>query len=214
MKVQRNWFRFVSALVVCSLLLLTLGAAAPSSPTVRAIVTGTSLEAAIVAVEAHGGQVASEIEIINAVVADVPESRLMFLSGAPGVRNVTLDRQVEAAAQGGRVNVEFTKAIGAAEVWEAGTLGEGVTVAFLDSGVDPTFIELRRSANGGHSRLLAYYDAISEELYEPPHLLRSPRDPNVTGRTSPGSRPIAVTSGRTKNSGAWPRLPTSWRSVC
>jgi serine protease AprX len=123
--------------------------------------------------------VAAEIGIIDAVVARVPQESVHRLSGASGVVRVTPDHAVRVA--GGSVDVEFNKVIGTAQVWEAGALGEGVTVALLDTGLDPTFNGLRQPPSGGGHRILAYYDALNDELYEPPRLWRSPRDPNGHG---------------------------------
>jgi serine protease AprX len=149
------------------------------SPSVRVIVQGVSVKDTVEAVRANGGQVTAEIGIINAVVAQVPQGSLVHLAQTPGVIRVTPDRSVSVAGE--QVDVEFSKAIGAQEVWDTGNLGAGVTVAFLDTGIDPTFITLRRPPAGRGNRLLAYYDVMSGQLYEPPRLLRSPRDPNGHG---------------------------------
>jgi len=179
MKIQAN-LRSVMLLVVCALLMVTqVGAAPAPSYSVRVIVQGTSVEDAAAAVRANGGRVTAEIGIINAVVAEVPQNSLDRLAETPGVIRVTLDRPVQTA--GNPVNVEFSKAIGAKEVWDTGNLGAGVTVAFLDTGIDPTFASLRRSPDGNTNRILAYYDVMSGQLYERRHLRRSPKDPNGHG---------------------------------
>jgi len=159
---------------------VTLGGAAPApSSSVRVIVQGISVEDAAAAVRANGGHVTAEVRIINAVVAKVPQSSLDRLAETPGVIRVTVDRPVQTA--GSQVDVEFSKAIGAKEVWDTGNLGEDITVAFLDSGVEPTFATLRRPPHGKGNRILAYYDVPSGKLYGPHRLRRSPRDPNGHG---------------------------------
>jgi serine protease AprX len=182
MKLQDIPRKAASLLVVGVLLLVMVPSAAPAaSPSIQVIVQGTSLDGATAAVEAAGGHVASEISIIDAVVAQVPQGNLAYLAEMPDVVQVTPDHAVQLAGGHGRLDVEFSKAIGAGEVWENDTLGEGVTVAFLDTGIEPTFPGLRRGPDHQRGRILAYYDAISGDLYEGRHLFRSPRDPNGHG---------------------------------
>jgi serine protease AprX len=180
MKLQDIPRKAASLLVVGVLLLVMVPSAAPvASPSIQVIVRGTSVDGATAAVEAAGGHVASEISIIDAVVAQVPQGNLAYLAEVPDVVQVTPDYPVQLA--GGRLDVEFSKPIGAGEVWDNDTLGEGVTVAFLDTGIEPTFPGLRRGPDHQRGRILAYYDAISGDLYEGRHLFRSPRDPNGHG---------------------------------
>ena len=182
MKNQAKVHRVVALLALCVLLVVTLVSATPAaSSSVRVIVQGTSVGDAATAVRANGGLVTAEVSIISAVVAEVPQACLARLAETPGVVRVTLDRPVQASGGRERVDVEFTKAVGAEEVWDTGNLGADVTVAFLDTGIDPTFTNLRRPPNGRGNRILAYYDALSGRLYEPRRLLRSPRDPNGHG---------------------------------
>jgi len=162
---------------------------APSSAaTVRVVVRGETLAAAKAAVVACSGTVESEITIIDAVIADVPEAQLVALSQAPGITLVTPDREVQVSEQeakrgpAGNDLVHFTETIGVDEVWAAGDLGQSITVAVLDTGIDPTFSELRRTWGERRTeRFLAYYDAIEDKLYKHPQMLRSPRDPNGHG---------------------------------
>ncbi len=157
--------------------------------TVRVIVRGETLAAAQAAVAGAAGTVESEITIIDAVVADVPAEHVTALSQAPGVTLVMRDREVRVSAQdttyGDPANtdlVHFTEAIGVGDVWAAGVLGESVTVAVLDTGIDPTLSELRRTrGEGGTERFLAYYDAIEDVVHTHPQFLSSPRDPNGHG---------------------------------
>jgi serine protease AprX len=167
--------------LMCALLMGTLfGVFATASPAVRVIVQGDSLDTVIAAVHANGGRVDSQIDIIDAVVADVSQNRLAGLRQTQGVTHVTMDRDLQIAGSG-KADVEFSETIGVSEVWETGNLGQGVTVAFMDSGIDPSFRGLRQSADGDNHRLLAYYDAINDELYEGSRVMRSPGDPNGHG---------------------------------
>ncbi len=152
------------------------------------IVQGSATGAAEAAVLAVGGWVESDISTIGAVVARIPEGRLGDLSADGRVIRVTPDRPVELAdaedsgdSAGGPVDVEFAAPAGIEEVWATGNRGAGVTVAIVDTGVDPRLPELRTDPPGRANRFLAYYDAIADRLYEHPHLLKSPGDPNGHG---------------------------------
>jgi serine protease AprX len=139
------------------------------------------MAAAQSAVEDQGGHVEAEIPIIKSVVAQVPVQEVAELENMPSVVRVTPDRQVQTTARTEPVDVEFTKVIGAKDVWDAGYTGADVTVAVLDTGIDPRFPTLRRVRGSRNERLLAYYDAMADELYEDRRLMRSPRDPNGHG---------------------------------
>ncbi len=180
MKLPLGWFRIFTILLISALLSgPALGIDPARAVPVTVIVQGESVAAAADAVRARGGRITAEVDIIDSVVAEVPQSHLAALAADSGIVRVFENRGVEASGNG-NANVEFSKAIGAAEVWEAGNLGDGVTVAILDSGADTTFNELRRGADRSN-RFLAYYDVFSDQVYEPPFLLRSPRDPNGHG---------------------------------
>ncbi|MBN1180464.1 MAG: S8 family serine peptidase [Anaerolineae bacterium] len=171
--------KIANLFIVCVLSMGTLvSSMAAASPMVSVIVRSSSVDDATAAVHSHNGQVIADIDLIDAVVARVPQNRVDLLNDMAGV-SVTLDFPVQSA--GAQVDVEFAKNIGLSEVWEAGVLGEGITVAMMDSGVDPSFNGLRIGPDGGNDRLLAYYDAINDELYEPNHLMQSPGDPNGHG---------------------------------
>jgi len=157
------------------------GRGAVQSASVQVIVEGTDLAAANAAVQEVGGRAVAVIDIIDAIVAQIPQTALPSVAQAPGVVRVTLDRHVAAASQGQMPNVEFVKTIGVDEVWAAGNLGDGVTIAFLDSGLDPTFADLKNTTPGNTDRVLAYYDVASNRVFEPPHLNRAPGDPNGHG---------------------------------
>jgi serine protease AprX len=169
-------------------LVLTLLKPVPMMATgLRVIVQGDSAGAAAGAVVALGGVVESKIDLIDAVVANVTLEQIARLEDNPRIVRVVPDREVQLAhnagssAQAGGANVETSKVIGAKPVWESGILGDAITVAILDTGVDPRFPELRNGARGRGERFLAYYDAMTDKLYEPPFLLRSPGDPNGHG---------------------------------
>ncbi len=176
--------RVIAILVVGVLLTGSWGGPRPAQPsTIQVIVEGASVAAAQAAVEQVHGNVTAIIDIINAVVASIPPTSWAALADVPGVVRVTLDRQVTVAANGKMPDVEFAKTIGVQDVWAAGNLGAGVTVALLDSGVTTTFADLNRtpSGQGTTDRLLAYYDVFSDQVFESQRLQRAPGDPNGHG---------------------------------
>ena len=184
-----KFFRLFVVVTVVALVATSLGGAVAPAPTMRVIVRGTSLEAAANAVVACGGRVTDKIDIINAVVADVPQANLARLARTSGVMSVTPDRAVKmvgdtlspSAVGNDNVTFDYAKVVGADQVWANGNLGQDVTVATLDTGIDPTFLSLRAAPSVWQDRYLAYYDAIANKTYTPPHLLKSPRDPNGHG---------------------------------
>ncbi len=187
MMTQMRLHRILSVVVIGAMMFLsgagTLPGYAPAPSLQRVIVQGQTLEQAAAAVQSNGGTVTSNIDIIQAVVADVPAANLARLSRAPGVVRVTLDRTIEVAGfnRDDRLLFKYPEVVGADNVWNTNNYGQNVTVALLDTGIDPTFIGLRVGPGTSQDRLLAYYDAIGKKLYEAPQLLRSPRDPNGHG---------------------------------
>ncbi len=184
-----RFFRLSVLIIAVALMVTSLGGAVPAAASMRVIVRGTSLEAASRAVLAWGGQVTDKIDIINAVVADVPQTNLAQLARTAGVLGVMLDRSVKmtgntigkAVGHTDSTTFDYPEVVGADQVWAKGNLGQGVTVATLDSGIDPTFPSLRLAPGVRQDRYLAYYDALADKTYEPPRLLTSPRDPNGHG---------------------------------
>lgn len=186
MRTHLKLHRFMSLLVIGAMLFLSGAGALPPAADgamTRVIVQGHTLEQAAAAVRLNGGQVAANIDIIRAVVADVPAGNVARLSRTAGVVRVTLDRVVKVAGfkPEDRVLFKYPQVVGADEVWDSHNYGQNVTVAFMDTGIDPTFIGLRLGPGSLQDRFLAYYDAIEDELYGPNRLLRSPRDPNGHG---------------------------------
>jgi serine protease AprX len=154
--------------------------------TERVIVKGYDLAVVGQAVRAHGGAVVSEIALIDAVVANVPQTALDALRAESAVAYVMPDRAVATTSVGeidprAQINVEFARAVGAQEVWSQGNVGEGVTVAVLDSGIDLSLNGLKMGLDGRRD-VAAYYDAIEDKFYEGNRALsQSPRDSHGHG---------------------------------
>jgi serine protease AprX len=182
-------FRLFVLIAIMALVTSSLGGAVPAAALTRVIVRGTSLEVATNAVLVHGGRITDQIDIINAVVAEVPQAGLAGLAQALGVLSVMPDRVVKAVgdnfssavAGNDQMTFNYAKVVGADQVWASGNLGQGITVASLDTGIDPTFQSLRSTRGVAQDRYLAYYDAITDQTYKSTRLAHSPRDPNGHG---------------------------------
>ncbi|MBN1261346.1 MAG: S8 family peptidase [Anaerolineae bacterium] len=176
---MRTRTQFLASIVLV-VMLFGFGLAPEPAPAVSVIVCGPSVEAAVAAVVQHGGRVTRALAVIEGVAAEVPQTMLAALATTRGVTSVFPNQAVTAAGYG-VADVEFPIVVGADKVWELGNLGEGVTVAVLDTGADTTLLGLRRDADRNRDRILVYYDALGGGLYEYPFIHWSPRDPNGHG---------------------------------
>ena len=92
-------------------------------------------------VEALGGHVGRQLDLVNGFTARIPASGLARLALTPGVVSVTPDAalrlQTDAWSAAGDLGslANVAKATGAADAWSAGDSGQGVDVALIDSGV-------------------------------------------------------------------------------
>ncbi|MBI2952746.1 MAG: S8 family peptidase [Chloroflexi bacterium] len=116
------------------------------------------------ALEKHGGAATESLGIVRGASGRISIDRLSVLSREPGVRYITRDvlltpagspfisdmvdsttrmagRQKSPKGDGGSPfsgdMVDFTRAVNAEAVWDKGVDGSGVTVAVIDSGVEP-----------------------------------------------------------------------------
>ncbi len=90
-----------------------------------------------------GIEIRERFWIVPAALADAVPSSVVAMAGQPGVRHVYLDERIAVTLEptvSGLAIPAFTstamQTIGADVVWERGVTGEGVTVAFFDTGVD------------------------------------------------------------------------------
>ena len=166
-------------LLAVLLLILTSGCTPrPSATTTSVIVQGDDTGELVALVESVGGEVTHELEIIDAVAANLTTDQYQSVAASKAVRRIETNRVVSVAGNGfvggenGRSG--YTRATtapahvespGAVEHPGTGTAdaldltGRGVTVAVLDTGLR-SWNEFRKDSAGGE-RLLAQYDAIT-----------------------------------------------------
>ncbi len=115
-------------------------AAAPEAARASVIVQATDAGTAQAAVEAAGGEVTQDLWIVNGVAADVPVAALADLRAQPGVVDVSNDETVQLQANPSPLHsasAVYPKVVGADHLWTEGVDGTGVTVAVVDTGVEP-----------------------------------------------------------------------------
>jgi len=92
------------------------------------------------AVERLGGDTARQLPIVDGFAATIPAGQLASLEGAPGVKNVTVNRSVKLTGQYGEnssvASAVYTDAVRASMAWNKGYTGDGVGVALIDTGVN------------------------------------------------------------------------------
>ncbi|MGH9037099.1 MAG: S8 family peptidase, partial [Acidimicrobiia bacterium] len=92
------------------------------------------------AVERIGGDTGRQLPIVDGFAATLPTAQLAALEGAPGVKNVTVNRSVTLSGQYGEnsgiASAVYTDAVRATMAWNKGYTGEGVGIAVIDTGVN------------------------------------------------------------------------------
>ncbi|MFN2285097.1 MAG: S8 family serine peptidase, partial [Anaerolineae bacterium] len=142
----------------------------PVAPQARAsvIVQATDIATAVDLVRTVGGEVTHGLDIINAVSARLTTAQLAILAQAPAVVQIYDDSPVQVASISYTDGTEDplqqlmdkVAQVGADQLHAQGITGNGVAIAFLDSGyyiID----ELNRSAYG-QNRIVAQYDATTD----------------------------------------------------
>ncbi|MQB00693.1 MAG: S8 family serine peptidase [Actinobacteria bacterium] len=136
--IRRSVTLALATLVASALVAPTTSAApAPSEPARSVVVVSEQgAEAAERAVREAGGEVRSRIDMIGSVVATLDPTEIERLDKAPGI-SVTPDYAltVEDADYSGAPASTYADSVGATQMWDRGTRGEGIGVALLDTGV-------------------------------------------------------------------------------
>ena len=143
--VLRNGGRRAAA--VAAVLAALVGTSLASVPAASAsqgetvIVTANGLLSPVTAVLGVGGTVLTQFHLINGVVASIPTTVESLLAALPGI-TVTPDASVSVQSTTESTGPHtpsdaFLTQTGAGQLAAAGDTGQGVTVAVLDTGIDP-----------------------------------------------------------------------------
>jgi serine protease AprX len=143
--VSRNKGR--CAAVAAAVLAATAGMSLASVPAASAcdsetvIVTGSGTLSPAAAVLSVGGTVLTQYHLINGVDASIPKAEESALAAMPGItvtRDASVSVQSATESTGPHTPSDaFLQQTGAAQLATTGDTGQGVTVAVLDTGIDP-----------------------------------------------------------------------------
>jgi len=121
-------------------------------PTSEVIVTGAGVAAVTTVVDSLGGHVLANLSLVNGVLASVPNLALGVLDAVPGLvvspdvavsvagasyESATATATVSATATTRAPAAVFPETTGASQLVAGGITGSGVSVAVLDTGIDP-----------------------------------------------------------------------------
>ena len=124
--------QFLSALVLLSLVLTPLGAVAPAGPMAEVIVQAQDAASAAALVQSVGGTVTHELDIIDAVGAQLSPAQLDMLRGQGQGLRIYPNGQVHAAQGSGTSSstpdTAFPRLVDAPILWGQGITGQGVAV--------------------------------------------------------------------------------------
>jgi serine protease AprX len=156
MHLQLRLALVLTSLILCS----TVLARSVSQPALSVIIQGRDTATIARLVQAVGGTVTSELKIIDAVGARVSGAQLNVLRRNQGISRIYPARSL--AIAGAVRDTYYPTIVGADRLHEEGIVGSGVTVAVLDTG----FFDTPPLTNdiSGHTRILAQYDAITNQL--------------------------------------------------
>ncbi len=141
------------------------------------IVKGSDVEVLAGLVTSHGGQVTSELRVINSLAAELPQDAVTSLQADPAVLAITPNASVQMTGKGESNDPtpasDYPDLVGADVVWEEGVTGEGVTVAVVDTGLS-NHPGLLNKVNGVKlNRIAGWVDFVDGS--------QSPRDPHGHG---------------------------------
>ncbi|CAN5835627.1 hypothetical protein BH23ACT5_BH23ACT5_23090 [soil metagenome] len=184
----------------------------------RYIVSRAEGSAEIVAEAVHdvGGEVTTELGIIDGVVAVLTESQASALSRRPSVTAVVADSTVVlatnrwesgSASDEGALHRITDQVIGARTYWDRGHTGKGVDVAVIDSGLTPVvgLDDPKRVVNGpdlsldSQSPTLVHLDAFGHGTHLMSIMAGADSPPDRPGKdnaayrgVAPGARVVSV----------------------
>jgi serine protease AprX len=141
------------------------------------IVKGSNLETVNTLVTAYGGQVTSQLDLIDSVGALLPTGAVAKLQAESEISSIVLNASVKVTGNGNDNNPapasDYPDGVGADVVWDAGVTGEGVTVAIVDTGLS-NHPGLLNKVNGvSKKKIAAWVDFVDGS--------KSPIDPHGHG---------------------------------
>jgi subtilisin family serine protease len=143
------------------------------------IVQGLNADHAAALVTQYGGEVTSRLDIIDGVGARVPAGALAALRQAPGIVRVSPNAptQLTASSFGKKVKntpeSDYPNVTGADLAWASGALGNGVTVAVVDTGIARQHTALKDNLSGKKEKVIGWVDFVEGK--------QNPVDPNGHG---------------------------------
>ena len=183
MSKRRNAIYRLMTLITVLVLLGGLGFTPYQPQTMQSVIVqaGSAAEAAAL-VERYGGEVTSQLEIIQGVGAKLPSSTLAALSSVSGVsvfenaETQLTEHEFDGLGRGKKPQTpatDFPDVTGADLAWEQGELGDGVSVAVIDTGI-AMHPSLMKGPNGRpRSPVVGWVDFVEGK--------RAPVDPNGHG---------------------------------
>ncbi|MEA2007852.1 MAG: hypothetical protein U9O54_01925, partial [Chloroflexota bacterium] len=185
---QINYGKKILILAITSITIFALalpGFTASSSHNTAVIVQGSSSEEVAQLVESYGGEVTSYLEIIDGVGATISEETIAQLLAEPLISSITSDATVS-LTEGDKHGdddedkgedkkdvpaTNYPDVTGADIAWESGATGAEVTVAIVDTGIDPkTLFSKDKKAD---EQLIGWVDFVNNK--------KKPHDPNGHG---------------------------------
>ncbi len=209
MKTRRtvNQIRRLAGLIFVLVLLTSFTLTTPLQPAEYGsyIVKGPDLEALTGLVSAYGGQVTSELELIDSLVASLPVNVLPKLLAESKVTSIVKNSSVRISDNESEGNPapasDYPDLVGADVVWQEGITGEGVTVAIVDTGLS-NHPGLLKKVNGVRlNKIAAWVDFVEGS--------NSPRDPHGHGTHIAG----IIANGQQGPDGEWNGIAPGVRLV-
>lgn len=170
------------AIALSAIMVVSAVAIAPAGgePVTSYIIQADSANRATSIVESAGGEVTANLQLINAVAAELTSTEFTRVNADPSVAFVVENASIHLTASEylnehlaeGKTTTDYPEVVGSEQVWAAGVTGEGVTVAVLDTGVSK-MSGLKTNADGEDGRILAWVDFIGDS--------DKPIDPNGHG---------------------------------
>ena len=185
MKPNSSTLKLLLIITLIGILVAGLVATPPASTTASTqslIVTGKSIDQVIEVVQKHGGEVTSRLDIINGVAVKIPAQQIAALRSEAGIAvspnaatrlsDYGFEKPAGEKDKPKDPATDYPDLVGAEQAWQQGYVGQGVTVAVLDTGI-AVHPSLSLSVDGKKRDLLGWVDFIEGK--------KAPIDPNGHG---------------------------------